>query len=302
MSKLSCPFRGSMVALVTPFRGGTVDWPALERIVEEQITSGQTALVACGSTGEAATLSHDEHSEVVRAVVKMAAGRVPVIAGTGSNATAEAIRLTREAEDAGASGALLISPYYNKPTQAGLVEHYRAVAKASRLPLIVYNIPGRTASTIEPSTLARLAEIDTVVAVKDSTGSMDRVLDTIHACGDALAVLSGDDSLTLPIVALGGVGVISAVANVIPAEMASMTADALANRWGEARSQQMRLLPVMRACFLEINPTPIKAALAMLGKCQDELRLPLLPMTAAPRATLRAALVELGLELAPERA
>ena len=222
MSQKACPFSGSIVALVTPFRGGKVDFHALEALVEAQIAAGQKGLVPCGSTGESATLSHDEHTQVVAAVVKAARGRVAVIAGTGSNSTAEAVRLTCEAESAGASGALLISPYYNKPTQDGIFEHYRAVAKASKLPLVVYNIPGRTASTIEPATLARLAEIDTIVGVKESTGSIDRVMDTIAACGDRLAVFSGDDSLAFPIFALGGRGVISAVANVIPAEMARL--------------------------------------------------------------------------------
>lgn len=298
MSKNPCPFSGSMVALVTPFRGGAVDRAALEALVEAQIAAGQSALVPCGSTGESATLSHAEHSEVVATVVEYARGRVPVVAGTGSNSTAEAIRLTREAEQAGAAGALLISPYYNKPTQDGIVEHYRAVAKASKLPLIVYNIPGRTSSTIEPATLARLAEIDTVVAVKESTGSLDRVMDTIAACGDRLAVLSGDDSLALPIIAMGGRGLISAAANVVPREIAELAGAALAGRWEEARRIHYRLLPLLRACFLETNPIPVKAALAMLGGCADELRLPLVPMTEGPRARLRQAMLDLGLPVA----
>ena len=295
MTKTPCPFSGSICALVTPFRGGAVDDAALEELVEAQIAAGQKALVPCGSTGESATLSHEEHSAVVAAVVRAARGRVPIIAGTGSNSTAEAIRLTREAEEAGASGALLISPYYNKPTQDGIFEHYAAVARASKLPLIVYNIPGRTSSTIEPATLARLAEIDTIVALKDSTGSLDRVTDTIAACGDRLAILSGDDSLTLPLIAVGGVGVISAIANVVPREMAQLADAALAGRWDEARALHYRLLPLIRACFLETNPIPVKAALAMLGRCQDELRLPLLPMSEKPRETLRAALGAFGL-------
>lgn len=298
MSQSPCPFTGSMVALVTPLRDGRVDWPALEALIEAQVTAGQTGLVPCGSTGESATLSHEEHTEVVAFTVRQAGGRVPVIAGTGSNSTAEAIRLTREAERAGASGALLISPYYNKPTQAGIVEHYRAVAGASGLPLIAYNIPGRTSSTIEPETLARLGEIPTMVAVKDSTGSLDRVMDTIAACGGSLAVLSGDDSLTLPVIAMGGCGAISAVANVVPRETAELARLALDGRWEEARRLHYRLLPLVRACFLETNPIPVKAALAMLGGCADELRLPLLPMSAAPRERLRRALADFGLAVA----
>lgn len=298
MSPSPCPFTGSIVALATPFRGGRVDWAALDALIEAQVAAGQKGLVPCGSTGESATLTHEEHTEVVAFTVKRAAGRVPVIAGTGSNSTAEAIRLTREAERAGAQGALLISPYYNKPTQAGILAHYRAVAEATALPLIVYNIPGRTSSTIEPDTLARLGEIPNVVGVKDSTGSLDRIMDTIAACGESLAVISGDDSLTLPIVAMGGVGAISALANVVPGEMARLTDAAIAGRWDEARSLHFRLLPLMRAAFLETNPIPVKAALAMLGRCADELRLPLLPMTAGPREKLRRVLADLGLPLA----
>ncbi len=297
MSGSPCPFRGSMVALVTPFRDGSVDFETLGRIVEAQIAAGQTGLIPCGSTGESATLSHEEHTRVVAFVVERAAGRVPVIAGTGSTSTAEAIRLTRAAVAAGAAGALLITPDYNKPTQEGLYQHYRAVAEATRIPLIVYNIPGRTACTIETPTLARLAEIDRIVAVKESTGSLDRVMDAIAACGDRLAVLSGDDSLTLPMIAMGATGAISAVANVIPREMALLTDAALAGRWDEARRTLFHVLPLIRACFLETNPIPVKAAMAMLGYGRDELRLPLTSMTAPARERLRAELRALGLEV-----
>ncbi len=297
MSDAPFPFRGSLVAIATPFREGAVDYEALDTLVERQIEAGQRGVVPCGSTGESATLTHAEHAAVVEAVIRKVAGRVPVIAGTGSNSTAEAIELTRAAERAGAQGALLISPYYNKPTQEGIVAHYRAVAEATSLPLIVYNIPGRTASTIEPATLARLAEIDNIVAVKDSTGSLDRVMDTVAACGEKLAVLSGDDSLTLPMIALGAVGGISAAANVIPAEIAGIAEAALAGRWDEARRLHYRALPVIRACFLESNPIPIKAALSLLGLCRDELRLPLTPMSEGARGRLRATLQAFGLEL-----
>lgn len=295
MSPSPCPFTGSIVALATPFRGGRVDWAALDALIEAQVAAGQKGLVPCGSTGESATLTHEEHTEVVAFTVKRAAGRVPVIAGTGSNSTAEAIRLTREAERAGAQGALLISPYYNKPTQAGILAHYRAVAEATALPLIVYNIPGRTSSTIEPDTLARLGEIPNVVGVKDSTGSLDRIMDTIAACGESLAVISGDDSLTLPIVAMGGVGAISALANVVPGEMARLTDAAIAGRWDEARSLHFRLLPLMRAAFLETNPIPVKAAVAMRGLCRDDIRLPLTPLTAPNRERLQVVMKDLGL-------
>ena len=294
MSQTKCPFTGSMVAVVTPFRDGKVDFTALDILVERQIVAGQKAIVPCGSTGESATLTHDEHAQVIEAVVAKAAGRVSVIAGTGSNATAEAIDLTRAAESAGADGALLISPYYNKPTQDGIYEHYRAVAEAVQIPLITYNIPGRTGSTIETSTLLRLSDIDNIVAVKEATGSLDRVMDVVAACGDKLAVLSGDDPLTLPMISLGAVGLISTTANVAPREIAELTELALEGRTAEASALHYRLLPLMRALFLETNPIPVKAAVAMLGLCEDELRLPLLTMSAEPRAILLSAMERAG--------
>ena len=283
-----------MVAVVTPFRDGKVDFTALDVLVERQIVAGQKAIVPCGSTGESATLTHDEHAQVIEAVVAKADGRVSVIAGTGSNATAEAIDLTRAAESAGADGALLISPYYNKPTQDGIYEHYRAVAEAVQIPLITYNIPGRTGSTIETSTLLRLSDIDNIVAVKEATGSLDRVMDVVAACGDKLAVLSGDDPLTLPMISLGAVGLISTTANVAPREIAELTQLALEGRTAEASALHYRLLPLMRALFLETNPIPVKAAVAMLGLCEDELRLPLLTMSAEPRAILLSAMERAG--------
>jgi 4-hydroxy-tetrahydrodipicolinate synthase len=284
-----------MVAVITPFRDGQVDYPTLDTLVERQIAGGQQAIVPCGSTGESATLTHDEHAEVIKAVVAKAAGRVPVIAGTGSNATAEAIDLTRAAETAGADGALLISPYYNKPTQDGIYEHYRAVAEAVGIPLITYNIPGRTGSTIETNTLLRLSEIENIVAVKDATGSLDRVMDIVAACGENLAVLSGDDPLTLPMISLGAVGLISTTANVAPREIAELTELALAGKTSEARALHYRLLPLMRSLFLETNPIPVKAAVAALGLCRDELRLPLVTMTAENRAVLTQAIERAGI-------
>ncbi len=297
MSNHNCPFTGSLVALITPFRDGKVDHEALKALVDRQIDAGQNGLVPCGSTGESATLDHDEHAAVVETVVQHAAGRVPVVAGTGSNATAEAIQLTKDAESAGADGALLISPYYVKPTQAGIVDHYRAVAEATSLPIVLYNIPGRTASTIEIDTLAELAEVDNIVAVKDSTGSLDRIMDTVAACGDKLAILSGDDSLILPLISMGAVGAISAVSNVIPKELAELTGAALAGRWDEARAIHYRVLPLIRACFLESNPGPIKAAVSMMGGCENSLRLPLRAMSDGPRAELTAVMKELGLPM-----
>ena len=288
-------FSGSMTAIITPFRDGRVDGEALERLVEFQVQNGTSAIVPCGSTGESSTLSHAEHAEVVRLVVKLARGRIPVIAGTGSNCTSEAIALTRAAQEAGAAAALLISPYYNKPTQEGIYQHYKSIAEATRFPLIVYNIPGRTASKIEATTIARLAELEEIVGLKDATGSLDETQEAIRLCGDKIEVYSGDDSLTLPILAVGGVGVISVVANVMPKESAQMVAACRRGDWDTARRLHYQLLPLIRALFLETNPIPVKAAVAMMGYCQDALRLPLLPMSDGARAKLRAVMEQFGL-------
>jgi len=288
-------FSGSMPALITPLRDGQIDAVSLERLVEFQIAHGTSALVPCGSTGESATLTHQEHVEVVRLVVKFAKGRVPVIAGTGSNSTAEALALTKAAKESGATAALLISPYYNRPTQEGIYQHYKTIAEATRFPLIVYNIPGRTASKMEATTIARLAQLEHIVGLKEATGSLDEVQEVIRLCGNAIEVYSGDDALTLPIMAVGGVGVISVLANIMPQRCAEMTAAALAGDWPKARRLHYEMLPLMRALFLETNPIPIKAAAAMMGYGRDELRLPLLPMSEAPRTKLREVMHELGL-------
>jgi 4-hydroxy-tetrahydrodipicolinate synthase len=292
---MSVRFPGTLTALITPFRDGGIDHAALEKIVDDQIANGTHGLVPCGSTGESATLSHDEHVEVIKLVVARAKGRVPVIAGTGSNSTAEAIRLTEGAKRAGADAALLISPYYNRPTQDGIYRHYRAIAEATRFPLIVYNIPGRTASKIEASTLERLCEVEEIVGIKEATGSLDEVQEVIRRCGDRLPVYAGDDVLTLPIMAVGGTGVISVVGNIVPKAWAQAVEAMVRGDWEDARRRHYAALPLMRVLFLETNPIPTKAAMAMLGFCQDELRMPLLPMTEAPRAVLRQALVAAGL-------
>ena len=288
-------FEGCLTALITPFRNGVVDTKALEALVEEQIAAGIDGLVPCGSTGESATLSHDEHEEVIREVIRVARRRVPVIAGTGSNSTAEAIRLTKAAEAAGADGALLISPYYNKPTQDGIVRHYAAVAEATRLPLIAYNIQGRTASNITPETMVRLSRIPRLVGVKEASGSMAQVMDILGLCGPDFAVWSGDDGVTLPIMAAGGIGVISVASNLVPGWMLELTAAMRAGDLPHARRAQARLLPLFRHLFIEVNPIPIKAAMAMAGKCTDEMRLPLTPITEANRTVLHGVLRELGL-------
>jgi len=288
-------FSGSMTALITPFRDGQIDTDSFARLIEFQIANGTSALVPCGSTGESATMTHQEHAEVVKLVVQLAKGRVPVIAGTGSNSTAEAITLTRAAQEAGASAALLISPYYNRPTQEGIYQHYKAIAAATRFPLIVYNIPGRTGSKIEATTIARLAELEHIVGLKEATGSLDEVQEVIRLCGNRLEVYSGDDALTLPIMAVGGTGVISVIANALPKQSAAVTTAALAGDWATARRLHYAMLPLGRALFLETNPIPIKAAMAMMGYCRDELRLPLLPMSEAPRAQLRSVMQQYGL-------
>ena len=285
-------FTGAMTALVTPFRGGEVDTRALEALVEAQIAGGIDALVPCGSTGEAATLTHEEHLAVVRAVVRVARGRVPVIAGTGSNSTAEAIRLTRGAEEAGADAALLISPYYNRPTQDGIYRHYAAVADASGLPLILYNIPGRTGSNITPDTIARLARLPNIAGVKEASGNLAQVLEIIDESGPDFGIYSGDDILTLPIMAAGGHGVIAVGANLMPRAYVELTDALLAGDLERARMQNHRLLPLMMALTLEVNPIPVKTALAMMGQCADEFRLPLTPMSPGARVRLEDVLRE----------
>jgi len=288
-------FKGSLTALVTPFRGGAVDTGALGELVEAQIVGGTHGLVPCGSTGESATLTHEEHLEIVRHVVRVAHGRVPVIAGTGSNSTAEAVRLTRGAEEAGADGALLISPYYNRPTQEGIYRHYAAVAEATKLPLIVYNIPVRTASNITPETIARLARIPNVVGVKEASGSLAQVIEVIAAAGPDFAVYSGDDILTLPIMAAGGKGAISVGANLLPREFAGFCDALLADDLEGGRRAMAHLLPLIRAMGLEVNPIPVKTAFALMGRCADEFRLPLTQATTATRAALEPVLREYGL-------
>ncbi len=286
---------GTYTALITPFTGdGSLDLLALARLVEWQIDAGIDGLVPCGSTGEAATLTPEEHVRVIRHVVDVCGGRVPVIAGTGSNNTREAVQFTAEARRAGADGALLISPYYNKPTQDGIFHHYRTVAEEVGLPILPYNIPGRTASTIEPETTARLSRLDPVIGLKEAGGDLMKTAETIAQCTETFAVLSGDDALTLPMLAIGGRGVISTTSNVAPAEMAAITRAFLAGEGDHAREIHYRLLPVMQALFCETNPIPVKTAVQMIGKIPDAtLRLPLTPMRKETRDRLAGALAVL---------
>ena len=291
-------FQGAMVAIVTPFKNGQLDETGLRQLIEFQIANGTRGIIPCGTTGESPTLSHEEHERVVAITVEQVNKRIPVIAGTGSNNTAEAIRFTQHARKVGADGALMISPYYNKPTQEGLYQHFRKVAESVDIPIIVYNIPGRTAVNIEPDTMARLARIDNIVGVKEATGSMKQITDIIARCGEDFVVLSGEDYITFPLMCVGGKGVISVTSNIVPADMAKMCDLGLAGKWDEARVLCYRLLPLCHALFYETNPAPVKAALAMMGKIDSpEVRLPLVPMSEANREKLRRDLVAYGIEL-----
>jgi 4-hydroxy-tetrahydrodipicolinate synthase len=271
-------FSGTFTALVTPFRNGEVDVEALEGMVEFQIEHGVSGLVPCGTTGETPAMSEEEDRVVVETVVRVAAGRVPVVAGTGSNSTDMAIKYTRMAQEVGADGSLQVAPYYNKPTQEGLYRHFAAIAESTELPLILYNIPGRTSVTISAETMARLAEIPNIVGVKDSTLSMNMISDVISLCGEEFDVLSGDDPMTLPLIALGGVGVISVASNVAPGAVSDMVMALLEGDFERGRELHYELLPLFRALFVETNPIPVKTAASLLGLCSDEMRLPLIPM------------------------
>jgi 4-hydroxy-tetrahydrodipicolinate synthase len=271
-------FSGTFTALVTPFRNGEVDVEALEGMVEFQIEHGVSGLVPCGTTGETPAMSEEEDRVVVETVVRVAAGRVPVVAGTGSNSTDMAIKYTKMAQEVGADGSLQVAPYYNKPTQEGLYRHFAAIAESTELPLILYNIPGRTSVTISAETMARLAEVPNIVGVKDSTLSMNMISDVISLCGEEFDVLSGDDPMTLPLIALGGVGVISVASNVAPGAVSDMVKALLEGDFERGRELHYELLPLFRALFVETNPIPVKTAASLLGLCSDEMRLPLIPM------------------------
>ncbi|MBI4597279.1 MAG: 4-hydroxy-tetrahydrodipicolinate synthase [Candidatus Omnitrophica bacterium] len=287
--------RGSMVAIVTPFRDDAIDEKALKHLIDWHVKSGTTAIVPCGTTGESATLSFEEHDRVIKLSVKAARGRIPVIAGTGSNSTREAIRITKHAQDSGADAALLISPYYNKPTQRGLYLHFKAIADAVELPLIPYNIMSRTAVNIEPETFAQLAQIPNIVAVKESSGNLEQMSRILQLTQGKIALISGDDALTLPVLAIGGVGVISVVANIVPKDVAAMVAAFEAGERAEAIQWHHRLLPLTKAMFLETNPIPVKTAMGILGMIQPELRLPLCEMSETNHERLQMTLESYGL-------
>lgn len=271
-------FSGAFTALITPFRNDAIDVEALENLVELQIKQGIHGLIPCGTTGETPTMSEAETQLVIETVSRVADGRVPVIAGSGSNSTEMAIKYTKMAQEAGADGSLQVSPYYNKPTQEGLYRHFTTIAENTDLPILLYNIPGRTAVTIEAHTMARLAEIPNIVGVKESTLSMNMVSDIRHLCGEEFVIFSGDDPMILPLMSLGGTGTIAVSSNVAPGAVSDMVSAALEGNWERARELHYELLPLFRALFVETNPIPVKTAASLLGLCSDEMRLPMIPM------------------------
>jgi 4-hydroxy-tetrahydrodipicolinate synthase len=292
-------FKGSMVALLTPFTddGSAVDMGKLDELIERQIEAGTHAILPCGCTGEAATLSHEEQEQVIERTIKTVNGRVKVVAGTGSNNTAEAVRLSRFAAEAGADALLIITPYYNKPTPEGQFRHYQAIAEAAGVPVMLYNVPGRTGTKMLPETIARMyREIEHVDAIKEACGSVNQVSDILGLCD--IPVMSGDDAMALPMMAVGGTGVVSVIANLIPGEMVSLTEAALAGNFEEARRIHYKILPLCRAMFIETNPMPVKTATRMMGLTNGLLRSPLCEMTEAGERKLRDALQAYGLPLA----
>ena len=285
-------FEGSFVAIVTPFKNGKVDAKALKDLIEFHIENGTNGIVPCGTTGESATLSHHEHEEVIRIAVETCRGRVPVLAGTGSNATHEAIELTLSAQKLGADGALLITPYYNKPTQEGLYQHFAAVAKETRLPIILYNVPSRTSINMLPETVARLSKIENIVGIKEASGNLVQVSEIIQSCGTDFEVISGEDALTWPILALGGKGVISVTANLVPEKLSKLCKAALKGDMAIARSLHYELLKLNDVMFIETNPIPVKAALVIMGRIDNEFRAPLCPPSDQNLSTLKSVLQE----------
>jgi len=289
--------RGCGTALVTPFKkDGSLDEPALRSLVAWQVESNIDFLVPCGTTGETPTLSRDEWLRVIEITIEVADGRVPIVAGATSNSTADAVDKARTvAALRGVDAILTASPYYNKPTQEGQYQHFKAIAEAVEKPLVLYNVPGRTGANIEPATLARLAQLPNILGVKEASGNMSQIADVFNAVPPGFLVFSGDDAVTLPVVSLGGAGIISVVSNEIPMEFAAMTRAALQNRWDDARAMHRKYLPLMQANFLESNPIPVKAVLAMMGRIEENYRLPLVPMKKENRAKLERIAVDLGL-------
>ena len=283
-------FEGSFVAIVTPFKNGKVDASALRGLIEFHIENGTDGIVPCGTTGESATLNHAEHEEVIRIAVETCKGRIPVLAGTGSNSTHEAVELTQRAQEFGADGALLITPYYNKPTQEGLYQHFSAVAKESDLPIMLYNVPSRTAVNMEPGTVARLSVIKNIIGIKEASGSLVQVSEIIDACGPDFAMISGEDALTWPILAIGGKGAISVTANLVPGKCAKLCQAAKEGDIETAKALHYELLKLNDIMFIETNPIPVKAALVLMGRIENEFRPPLCPPSEESLAQLTAVL------------
>ena len=288
-------FRGAMVAIVTPFKNDQVDEKALRELIEFQIVNGTDGIVPCGTTGESATLTHEEHDRVIEITINAVKKRVPVIAGTGSNNTAEALRLTKHAYEAGADGALIVCPYYNRPTQEGLYQHFKTIAESVPIPIIPYNIPSRTGVNLMPEMVAKLAKIKNIVGIKEASGSIKQMSDVINLCGNDFSVLSGDDLFTLPLLAIGGTGIISVISNVAPADMAGLVDAFAAGDMVRAKALHHKMSALIDALFIEVNPIPVKAALALMGKIKYEYRLPLCKMAEANFEKLRKIMVNYGL-------
>lgn len=288
-------FKGSIVAIVTPFKDGKVDEEAYRELIEFQIENGTSAIVPCGTTGESATLNMEEHARVIEVAIEAVNKRVPVIAGTGGNSTQEAIELTEHAKKVGADATLQVTPYYNKPTQEGLYQHFKAIADAVPLPQVLYNVPGRTSVNMLPETVARLAELPEVVAIKEASGNLGQMAEIIRLAGDKITLLSGDDNLTLPVLAVGGTGVVSVVANIVPRDTADMVKAWENGDVDKAKELYYKLLPLCQAMFYETNPIPVKTSLALMGKIREEMRLPLCSMSPANLERLKKVLGEYGL-------
>ncbi|MFA6394021.1 MAG: 4-hydroxy-tetrahydrodipicolinate synthase [Patescibacteria group bacterium] len=289
-------FSGAMTAIVTPFKNGEVDEEKFRELIEFQIAGGIKAIIPCGTTGESATLTHDEHNRVIEIAIDQVKGRILVIAGTGSNNTVEALKLTKKAKDEGADAALIITPYYNKPTQEGLYQHFKKIAESVDIPIILYNVPGRTGVCIDPATVARLAKITNIIGIKEASGSMKQATDIIGLCGEDFIVLSGEDSLVYPLLCVGGRGVISVTSNVAPRDMSALCDEFFADNHETARKLYYKLLPLCHAMFYETNPGPVKTALAMMGKLESgEMRLPLVPMAEVNRSKLKEVMEKHGL-------
>jgi len=288
-------FKGSIVAIVTPFKNGQVDENAYRKLIEFQIENGTSAIVPCGTTGESATLNVNEHARVIDIAVAAVNKRVPVIAGTGGNSTREAIELSKHAKEVGADATLQVTPYYNKPTQEGLFRHYEAILKEVPLPQVLYNVPGRTSVNLLPETVARLAKFPEIVAIKEASGNVGQMADVVRMAGENITLLSGDDNLTLPVLAIGGKGVVSVAANIVPADTANLVKAWAEGNVEEAKALFYKLLPLCKAMFFETNPIPVKTSAALMGLIRDEMRLPMCPMAPSNLEKLKTVLTDYGL-------